>query len=411
MTHFWHADAPADFHHRFQRVPMEENPFQEKLFANQSFVMTSADRLPDRYRFYRERCLAYGVKSLAGVPIFVEGLCIGYVGFVSTGKHRLWTDREIMILRVLSEIFSAAFLRQRIESSLRHREKNMFAFYRETENPVWCFAYHPPIPIHLPVEKQCELIWKSKFEDGNDAAAKLIGLKSKEELIGVTTSDLFGKPTESYQRMLRNYIRDGYRCIDARVEVEHPDGSIRTWLHQGQGVVQDGKLYRSWVSTRDITDHVKTEDSAAKSDDGQYRNSSLTLDEIQAHELMIGKVMNAGQPYLDPNFNLSRLARLARLPDYQVSQVLNMGMKTSFYDLVNRYRIEHLVRLLSSPECKSEGILDLAFRVGFNSKSTFNTAFKKIMGITPSTYRLRIQSRRDSHESPESPEPPELPES
>jgi AraC-like DNA-binding protein len=393
MTHFWHPNPPKDFYERFQKLPLSDNPHRDRLQINESVILTHTEQLPDRYKNYRDHCQAMGAKSVVSVPIFVDGSCYGYVGFVTITQHHIWTDREVMILRVLSEIYSGAFSRQRIEETLREREKSLLPFYQESESPTWCFSYHPPIPTDLPVEKQYEMLLESYFSDCNDAAAALVGLKSRADVVGVRTSELFGgAPTRSYSEMLKKFIRDGYRCIDARVEIEQPDGSIRIWLHQGQGVVQDGMLLRSWVSTRDITDLVMAEDLASKQN--AYRNSGLTENEILKYVVTIEKVMKVEQPYLDPGFNLSKLSKLIRLPDYQVSQILNMGMKESFYDLINRYRIEHLVDLLSKPEHDPTSILDLAFQVGFNSKSTFNIAFKKITGKTPSTYRMQLQERR-----------------
>jgi AraC-like DNA-binding protein len=387
MTHFWHPDPIPDFHLRFQRIPIKENPYREASLSNQSVLLSDVERLPDRFKAYREQCKKFGIKSVATVPIMVDGSSYGYVGFVATKDYRYWTDREIMILRVLSEIFGAAFSRQRIESSLREREKSMLAFYRETEDPVWCFGYASPIPIHLPVEKQLEQMFTGSVEDCNDAAARLVGRQSRNEVMSAHTKDVLGEPSESFLVLLRRFIRDGYRSVNARAEMQALDGSMRTWMHQAQGVVQDGKLIRVWVSTQDVTESPEI----------QYKNSSLTREEIQDHVAWIEKVMKQERPYLDPNFNLTKLSKLARLPDYQLSQVLNMGMKTNFYDLVNRYRIERLMELWSDSSRDEVSILDLAFEVGFNSKSTFNTAFKKFTGKTPSAYRAELQLRRGEH--------------
>lgn len=392
MTHFWHPAPPQGFYERFQKLPLSENPHRESLLMNESVVLHRTEELPEKFRSYRERCEAMNAKSVVSVPLFVDGLCYGYVGFVTTIEHRVWTEREVMVLRVLSEIFGRAFSRQRIEEVLHEREKSLLSFYRESQDPAWCFTYPTPIPIHLSVDKQYEMLIKSYVSDCNDAAAKLVGLSSRAELIGMKSQELFGISGKSYSEMFKRFIQDDYRSIDARVETAQRDGSTRVWVHQAQGVVQDGKLLRSWVTTRDITELESAEDVASRQN--AYRNSSLTDSEIREYVADIEKVMKAEQPYLDPSFNLSKLSKLIRVPDYQISQILNMGMKTSFYDLINRYRIEHLVTLLSNPAHDSESILDLAYQVGFNSKSTFNIAFKKITGKTPSTYRTQIQLSR-----------------
>jgi AraC-like DNA-binding protein/GAF domain-containing protein len=393
MTHYWHPTAPEDFETWFQNVPAQNNPFREKLLSNQSSFFTYAEDLPDQFQDYRSRCLALGVKSVATVPIFVEGEFYGYVGVVTLQAPREWTKREIMILRVLSEIFGAAFLRQRIENSLREREKCLLAFYRETEYPVWCFSFNSPIPIHLPVEKQFEMMIKSShLEDCNDAHVRLVGKSSKDQLLQRSPDAIFGNASEAFGEFLRNFILDGYRSVNARTEIRFQEESVRIWLNQAQGVVEDGKLIRVWGSTRDITESAEIEELSLKAT--HYKNSSLTSDEIQERVGLIEKAMKHEQPYLDPNFNLTKLSKLVRVPDYQLSQVLNMGMKTNFYDLVNRFRIERLIDLWSDPSRDEFSILDLAFEVGFNSKSTFNTAFKKITGKTPSTYRTQLQLQR-----------------
>jgi AraC-like DNA-binding protein len=65
--------------------------------------------------------------------------------------------------------------------------------------------------------------------------------------------------------------------------------------------------------------------------------------------------------------------------------VLNQELGTTFYELVNRLRIEHAKRLLMSDV--ERNVLDVALEVGFNAKSTFNTAFKRHAGMTPSEFR------------------------
>ena len=68
-------------------------------------------------------------------------------------------------------------------------------------------------------------------------------------------------------------------------------------------------------------------------------------------------------------------------------------MGQHFYDLINRYRIEEAARLLTDPEDEKITILEVLYQVGFNSKSSFNTLFKKYMGMTPTEFR----NRRDAN--------------
>jgi AraC-like DNA-binding protein len=104
--------------------------------------------------------------------------------------------------------------------------------------------------------------------------------------------------------------------------------------------------------------------------------------------------------YLDPNFKLSRLAQALAIPKHHLSQVLSLGLQRSFYDLLNQYRIKEVVARLNDPGYDHQTIIEIAYGVGFNSKSTFNTAFKKYMGQTPSAYRERLPRSAGSQAYP-----------
>jgi AraC-like DNA-binding protein len=74
---------------------------------------------------------------------------------------------------------------------------------------------------------------------------------------------------------------------------------------------------------------------------------------------------------------------------YQVSQAINEGLKKNFYDLVNNYRVQEAKRLLLHPKNVNYTVLSIGFEAGFNSKTTFNTVFKKFTGMTPTEYKER----------------------
>jgi len=89
--------------------------------------------------------------------------------------------------------------------------------------------------------------------------------------------------------------------------------------------------------------------------------------------------------YKRSDLSLRLLSETLKENPHYVSQVISQEMNTSFYELVNRYRIEHAKRLLrESPE---ESVLSIAMNVGFNSKSAFHAAFRRCTGATPSEFR------------------------
>ena len=91
--------------------------------------------------------------------------------------------------------------------------------------------------------------------------------------------------------------------------------------------------------------------------------------------------------YQEPELNLQNLADKLGYPSYQVSQAINEGLGKNFYDLVNGYRVEEAKRLLMDSQNNNYTILSIGFEAGFNSKTTFNTVFKKFTGLTPTEFR------------------------
>jgi AraC-like DNA-binding protein len=91
--------------------------------------------------------------------------------------------------------------------------------------------------------------------------------------------------------------------------------------------------------------------------------------------------------YQNQDFTLSSFAKLLDIQPTYLSQVINQDLGTSFRNLINRYRIENAKTLLRDPDCNNLTIEAIAMQVGFGSVSTFNEAFKKIEGITPSKYK------------------------
>jgi len=99
------------------------------------------------------------------------------------------------------------------------------------------------------------------------------------------------------------------------------------------------------------------------------------------------EVMRLEQPFLDAELTLDKLSNQVGILPYKLSQLLNDHVGRSFFDFVNAYRVEEIKRRLAEPKYASATLLRIASETGFNSKSSFNTAFKKHVGMTPSEFR------------------------
>jgi len=126
---------------------------------------------------------------------------------------------------------------------------------------------------------------------------------------------------------------------------------------------------------------------------GLQRKASLKagLDKTKLESLLVRVIslVENEKIYQEPELTLQQLADKLNVPAYQVSLTLNEGMKRTFYDLINGYRVNEAKKLLTDSKNKNFTILSVGFEAGFNSKTAFNTVFKKLTGLTPTEYRDR----------------------
>lgn len=107
----------------------------------------------------------------------------------------------------------------------------------------------------------------------------------------------------------------------------------------------------------------------------------------------IDGIMRTHKPYLLPDITLDMLAETLTLSAKDLSMIINRHFDNNFYEFINKYRIEEAQKMLADPKQKAKTITDIYLDVGFNSKSVFNTFFKKLVGITPSEYRSINQAK------------------
>ncbi len=97
--------------------------------------------------------------------------------------------------------------------------------------------------------------------------------------------------------------------------------------------------------------------------------------------------MQSQKSFLNPTLNIDTLAEEVGIAAQDISLALNHHLGRHFFDFINGYRIKAACEMLVSSDYSEKTVLDISLDSGFNSKSSFNTAFKKQMQITPSEYR------------------------
>lgn len=102
------------------------------------------------------------------------------------------------------------------------------------------------------------------------------------------------------------------------------------------------------------------------------------------------RVMGQERFYTNPEISLEKLAEQVAMPAKKLSFLIKLYYRVNFYEFVNGYRIEEAKRLLADPSGSAKTITHVYLEVGFNSKSVFNTYFKRVVGVTPSRYREQV---------------------
>ncbi len=121
----------------------------------------------------------------------------------------------------------------------------------------------------------------------------------------------------------------------------------------------------------------------------KYEKSGLTIESAQLTHTRILEVMEEQKPFLEPELTLYSLSELLKIPPNHLSQAINSIEGKNFFDFINLYRINEAKKHIQSNEKDHLTLLGIAFEAGFNSKTSFNRAFKKHVGQTPSEYRKK----------------------
>ena len=95
--------------------------------------------------------------------------------------------------------------------------------------------------------------------------------------------------------------------------------------------------------------------------------------------------------YLNPGLTLQEMAQLLSTNSAVLSQAINQGYGNNFNDFINKYRVEEVMQCIKKGQYKTHTIPGIAQNCGFNSRATFNRAFKKHLHIAPGEYIRQIQ--------------------
>lgn len=143
------------------------------------------------------------------------------------------------------------------------------------------------------------------------------------------------------------------------------------------------ELFRNVDSKLKLVSEIVSEEKSSE-------DSAVHKTEYNEELLRLKKYMAEEKPFLNSSLTIQDISSEIEIPVRDLSLLINHQLGQHFYDFVNTYRIENAMNILKDETKSKVTILEILYEVGFNSKSSFNTAFKKHTGTTPTLYRKSL---------------------
>jgi AraC-like DNA-binding protein len=124
----------------------------------------------------------------------------------------------------------------------------------------------------------------------------------------------------------------------------------------------------------------------------KYGKTNTPKETFSQLKIDFNRLFEEEKIFTQSDLKVGTVADLLKIPAHQLSRFINTEFNQTFTELLNQYRIEEFKQLVTKQRHKNLSIMGLAYEVGYNSKSTFNTAFKKQTGLTPSAYIKKTEA-------------------
>lgn len=232
------------------------------------------------------------------------------------GEHRIWEydntlRTEGVALPIVRGMAHNVTERKRAEMALRRSEENYRLFVAQSSEGIFRQDLDTPIPVDLPEDELVHhILYDSYLANCNDALARMYGLNSAQEFIGKRLIENLDPTDPRNIELTREYVRTGFRVLERESHEVNVRGEPKIFLNSLIGIVEGGKLLRTWGIQRDVTERKRAEQALQKAQAELTRVARIaTLGELTAsiaHEINqpLGAVVtsaNAALRWLDAN--------------------------------------------------------------------------------------------------------------
>jgi len=251
---------------------------------------------------------------------------------------------------------------------------------------AWIHSYHPQLP-----ERDFDYPYNADpfgFRD-NISALTLVSILGYGILCLIETNKAFKKSNDSFFKATSVSLRSLRRISLVVLSVFLTVFLVKVSFPHDTG----DHIFAAYIAfTVYLTSFSVIRDSSffhqeVLAENKKYKSSGLKTEDMDQLLEKMKDYLEKEKPYLSNQFSQPQLASALGTTVHQLSQSINDGLKKSFFEMVAEYRMEAAKQLLKSKSYQHLKIEEIAEMVGYSSKSSFNTAFKKITGQTPSEFK------------------------
>jgi len=158
--------------------------------------------------------------------------------------------------------------RKRADEALRRSEENYRMFVAQSSEGIFRQDLDAPLPIDLPEEELVHrILHESYMAECNQAMAHMYGLGSPADFLGKRLTELLMVDDPHNLELTREYVRSGFRVLERESHELDVHGNPKVFLHSMFGIVENGKLLRTWGIQRDISERLKAEEARHKAEE------------------------------------------------------------------------------------------------------------------------------------------------
>ncbi len=151
--------------------------------------------------------------------------------------------------------------RKRAEDALRRREEDYRRFVAQSSEGIFREDLMIPVPVDLPEDEVVARIRRDAYvAECNDALAKMYGFGSAQELVGKRLAEMLVPDDLGNLESMREFVRSGFRLLERSSREVDQHGNGKIFLNSMIGILEEGKLVRTWGIQRDVTERVKAEE-------------------------------------------------------------------------------------------------------------------------------------------------------